>query len=338
MQEKNQIELLHDVEDQKGLLSNKNWLESPGMAFRDWKESQRVHHKEFSPHSIEQYETMFNAYLRWLSERNISMQFAKPEHLDLFLSSKMGRDGKSAAQTTRRRYLHLLKNVYEHLRLLEIRKDNPADPLVDLTKNQAFEKPAPIILSFELADRYINWTLEQPSKKWVDSRNKALRLIFLCSGVRVSEVQSLQPGDCLTDAGVTVLDIRPHGFVQARRAPVAEIASSSLLSWKSELLTIEPDSMHLFPARYFTIGHDHPDTVAISSEEAFLIVQEAMNAIGYDRARQGPQTLRNTFIARQIWSGKQTNKIMQWCGLQTSDSIKKIERLVPVRQDRVAPS
>ena len=337
MQEKNQMSLLQDDEDQNTPSHSKNWLDSPGAAFREWKASQRVHHKEFSPHSIEQYETMFNAYLRWLSERDISMQLAKPEHLDLFLSSKMGRDGKDAAQTTRRRYLHLLNNVYEHLRLLEIRKDNPADPLIDLTKNQAFEKPAPTILSFDLAERYINWTIQQPSEKWIDIRNKALRLIFLCSGVRVSEAQSLEPGDCIIDYGITVLNIKTHGFVQARHAPVAEIASSSLLAWKSELLKIKPGSPYLFPARYFTIGHDHPDTMAISSEEAFLIVQEAMNAIGYDRARQGPQTLRNTFIARQIWDGKHTNKIMQWCGLQTSDSVKKIERLVPVKRDGVKP-
>lgn len=313
------------------------WLNSPETAFRTWKESQRVNHKEFAPHSVEQYETMFRAYLRWLGERGVSMQAAKPEHLDLFLSSKNGRDGKPAAPTTRRRYLHLLNKVYEHLRLLEIRKDNPAAPLIDLTKNQDFEKPAPTILPFELADRYIKWTLDQPQEQWNELRDKALRLLFIGSGVRVSEVQMLRPENCVTDTGITALDIRAHGFVMARLAPVSELVAPVLLAWKAKLLEIMPDAQHLFPARFFAIGHDRPDVTAVASAEAFLIVQEAMNAIGYDRARQGPQTLRNTFIARQLWDGKPVDRIMAWCGLQTSESVQKIARLVPVRRDGVMP-
>lgn len=333
-----QMSLLADQEPSLDDASNTSaWLTSPEIAFRTWKESQRVNRKEFAPHSVEQYETMFGAYLRWLCERGVSMQAAKPEHLDLFLSSKNGRDGKPAAPTTRRRYLHLLNKVYEHLRLLEIRKDNPAAPLIDLTKNQDFEKPAPTILPFELADRYIKWTLAQPQDNWNELRDKALRLVFIGSGVRVSEVQALKPADCVTDAGITALDIRAHGFVQARLAPVSELTAPALLAWKAKLLQMKPDAQHLFPARYFTIGHDHPDVTAVASAEAFLIVQEAMTAIGYDRARQGPQTLRNTFIARQIWDGKPVDRIMAWCGLQTSESVQKIARLVPVRRDGVMP-
>lgn len=314
------------------------WLRAPQVAFREWKESQRVNRKEFAPHSVEQYETMFRAYLRWLAERGISMQSAKGEHLDLFLSSKVGRDGRPAAPTTRRRYLHLLNHVYEHLRLLEICKDNPAAPLIDLTKNQDFEKPAPTILPFELADRYIQWTLKQPQDNWNELRDKALRLVFLCAGVTVSEVQSLRPQDCLTDQGITALDVPAHGFVRARLAPVSALAAPTLLAWQQRLKAMAPESEHLFPARFFAIGHDYPDVTAVASSEVFLIVQSAMQAIGYDRLRQGPSTLRNTFIARQIWDGKPVERIMAWCGLQTSESVNKIAKMVPIRKDGVKPS
>lgn len=314
------------------------WKETPEIAFRVWKQLGRPNAKEFAPHSVEQYETMFRAFLRWLNEKGVLLSSARPEHLDLFLISKNGRDGKPAAATTRRRYLHLLHGVYGRLCDLQLRKDNPVTPLIDLTKNQDFEKPAPTLLSFELADRYIKWTLEQPEETWNQLRDKALRLIFLCSGITVAEAQDISPANCLTDRGDTKLEIRAHGFVVARQAPVSEKCTPSLLRWKAKLHEIDPGNQHLFPARICTIGHDLPDQTAVASAEAFLIVQEAMNAIGYDRARQGPQTLRNTFIAQQLWEGRPVEKIMSWCGLQTADSVTKIGKLVPVRRDGVAPA
>jgi len=313
------------------------WQRAPELAFRAWKEGQRTHGKEFAPHSVEQYETMFRAYLRWLTDRGIDLASAKAEHLDLFLMSKSGRDGKPAASTTRRRYLLLLNHVYEHLRLIELRHDNPAAPLIDLTRNQDFEKPAPTILPFELADRYIAWTLAQPEEAWNDLRDKALRLIFIGAGITVGEAQGLGPTSCVTDAGFTALNIPAHGFVLARMAPVSDLVAPALLAWKKRLARMAPHSEHLFPARLFAIGHDRPDVTAVASAEVFLIVQEAMNAIGYERPRQGPQTLRNTFIARQLWDGKPIDRIMAWCGLQTPETVQRIGKMVPVRRDGVAP-
>lgn len=314
------------------------WLQSPDVAFNIWKASQRVNRKEFAPHSVEQYESMFRAYLRWLNERGVSMAHAKPEHLDLFLSSKNGRDGKPAAPTTRRRYLHLLNNVYEHIRLLELRKDNPVAPLIDLTRNQDYEKPAPTILAFEVADRYIRWTLAQSEGEWNELRDKALRMVFISSGLTVAEVQALHPDDCVTDQGMTALNVDAHGFVMARMAPVSQQGAAVLLRWKDCLKKLNPMSEHLFPARVSCFGHDEPGATAVASAEAFLIVQDAMTAIGYDKPRQGPQTLRNTFIARQLWDGKPVERIMAWCGLQTPESINRISKMVPARRDGVTPN
>lgn len=327
-----------DIDTQSGGVDPQRWLEVPSIAFREWKESQRVNHKEFAPHSVNQYQTMFGAYLRWLSEKGVAMEKARPEHLDLFLASKAGRNGKAAAPSTRRRYLHLLNDVYEHLRLLELRKDNPAAPLIDLTRNQDFEKPAPCILSIELANRYIQWCKDQPAKQWFEIRNAALRLAFICSGIQVCELQALKPKNLIFDGQTMAFEVEAHGFVVARLAPVSKIAHDALLNWQSCLQDIAPDSEHLFPARMFTNGHDHPDKTAVASAEAFLIVQEAMVGIGYDRSRQGPQTLRNTFIARQIWDGKPVDRIMAWTGLRTSESVNKIAKLVPVRKDGIGPT
>ena len=312
------------------------WTKDPHAAFLDWKENQRVFHREFSAHSVEQYETMFKAYLRWLDGKKVKLADAQSEHIDIFLCSKQGRDGKPAAKTTRRRYLNLLNNIYEHLRIMELRKDNPVQPLIDLTRHQGFEKPAPTILRFEMADRFIEWSTEQTEETWSDLRNKALRLVFIGAGITVGEAQRLTPHQCIQDAGVTSLEINAHHFHINRIAPVSPAAVDVLIRWRDKLAVLQPESEHLFPARYCNFEDDRPDTCAISSAEAFLIIQEAMVAIGYNKSCQGPQTLRNTFIARQIWNGKPVHRIMQWCGLRTPDTVQKISRLVPARRTEEA--
>ena len=315
------------------------WLNKPEVAYRKWKESSRIvgerHQREFATHSVEQYESMFRSYLKWLAEHGIPLAHASSEHLDLFLLSKKGRDGKPAAATTRRRYLNLLRDVYEHLRLLEITKSNPTEPLIDLNRHHDFEKPAPTILPMELSGRYIDWVLRQPQDTWYDLRNKVIRLIFIASGITVSELQRVRPEQCMTDSGFVGLEIDKHNFVPTHMAPVSAYASDVMQLWKIRLHQIFPESEYLFPARIY--GQDKPDNAAISSVEIFLLIREAMEAVGYDRHGQGPQTLRNTFIARQIWDGKPSDSIMRWCGLRTSETIQNISRLVPVRKGDACP-
>jgi integrase/recombinase XerD len=305
------------------------WRLNPETAFKEWKESQRVNQKEFASHSVEQYQTMFRAYLRWLGERGVALETATREHLDLFLNSKNGRDGKPAAQTTKRRYLHLLNNIYEHLRLIELRKDNPAEPLLDLTRHQDFEKPAPNVLPFELSERYIQWVMSQPDEMWHEARDKALRMIFIGSGMRLKEALNLRREDYRSSNGRAVFDVRAHGFVQARAVPLSSHANLAVLQWLLRLKAMDSTNNYVFPARYFKNGHDYPIMAHIASAETFLTIQEAMTAIGYERSGQGPQTLRNTFIARQIWEGKPVERIMQWCGLQTPETVNRISKMVP---------
>lgn len=312
------------------------WTTTPELAFREWKESQRVRRKEFASHSLEQYEAMFSAFLRWLESKSLTLRDAREEHLDLFLTSKTGREGQ-AASTTRRRYLQLIHKVYEHLRLMELRKDNPAAPLIDLTRHQDFVKPAPSVLSPNLAEAYTDWCLRQPADHWVDARNKALRLIFIASGITVAEARRLTPDDVDVVDGTVQLRVAAHGFVQARATPVAAYAAPAIQRWTQTLRRYLRDAPVLFPARNFSFAHDEPERFAVGADEAFRIVQEAMHAIGYDRPRAGPQTLRNTFIARQIWEGRPHDKIMAWCGLQSAESIQRISKLVPIRADGVAP-
>lgn len=317
------------------------WAQSPRISFLKWKKSLRPLKREFSPHSLEQYEAMFGAYLTWAAEHGVRVLKATSADIERFLDSRIGRNGEPAARTTRRRYLHLLNNVYEHLVEIELRISNPAGHLTELNRHQAFERPAPTILPAPLAEKYIAWVSAQPQEHWCEVRDKALRLLFLASGISVLELQGLRISDVRGGTGQVpmTLNILPHNFIDAHATPVAAFAQPILLAWIELLgqrwpLAGRPDD-HVFPARYFGFGIDRPDAAAVSSVECYLIVQSAMKAIGYEHARQGPQTLRNSFIARQVAEGTPQLRITQWLGLRTLETVQRVTKMVPVRHDGV---
>ena len=318
------------------------WLRSPCLAYAQWVTSRRVLKREFNKHSIRQYQCMFNGFLRWLGEtRGRVLLEARTQDIDAFLGTKGGRNGSPASATTRRRYLHLVEGVYAHLVDIGLLEANPAGDLLEASRHQDFQRPAPIILSEALMERFVRWCVAQPKENWFDLRDNAMRLLFLASGITVCELQALHPKDLKqlsAPATMLTLDIEAHGFVPDRVAPVAAFARPALLAWAKRLEAITPDSEFLFPAREYGFTIDRPDNVAISSPECYTIVQTALNSIGYERQRQGPQTLRNSFIAHQVWKGREFHRITQWVGLRTNETVSKIARLVPVRRDGVVPA
>lgn len=335
-----QTDLFQNQDEQPGsgpIAGAEHWLHNPLGAFDRWKRDQRVFKREFSDHSVEQYKSMFGSFMRWATDQGLTLLTMRSVDIERFLESKGGRDGAPASQTTRRRYLHLIHGVFEHLRLLELRTDNPAEPLLDLTRMQAFERPAPTLLPFKLADKYVRWAQLQPVDGWHDLRDKAMRLLFLASGLTVGELQALAPDDIQEYEGTFSVRVRAHGFVPEHEAPVAAFAVPALTEWRSLLARISPDCPALFPGRFLAAQVDRPDTSPISSAECYRIVQHALTAIGFDRQRQGPQTLRNTFVARQLREGVPEDRITAWLGLATFDTVQKIAKLVPVRADGVAP-
>lgn len=285
---------------------------------------------------------------------------------------------KPAAASTRRRYLQLLNKVYTHLRLIELTKTNPAAPLLDLTKHQAVIKPAPRVLSIIQQDAYIKGCLDlhrqqvqqleairvraanaelettrdslaEIAPPWVAQRDLALRLLFLASGITVQEMQRLKPEDLIAQpatagadgsAGepVLLLNVAAHHFVAARVAPVAAFANEALLGWQAHLRRMCLEPRVLFPGRKVANNFDNMlDDKAISSSEAYLCVQPVLDQIA-PGPRQGPQTLRNSFMLRQIYEGAPFDRIMAWTGLESPESLHRIKKMVPLRMDGVRPT
>lgn len=312
------------------------WTENPLLAFEEWKRSQRVFHKEYADHSVEQFRSMFSRFLIWLAGRGRTLQAARPADIDGFLASLRNRQDAPAAASTRRRYLFLLHHTFETLQHLEVRPDNPCAGLLELTRNQAYRRAAPTILDARSMRRYIEWTLEQPEDGWVAARDKALRLVFLASGITLSEARALHLPDVMSDdeasPPVMGLHVRTHGFVHERVAPVSDFAHAALKQWVKirSRLCVPGEVVFIARAKHATHVAE-PQPHAISPMEVYTIVEEAMIASGNDNSRRGPQTLRNTFIADMLMKGHPIERIMQWSGLNTTESIQAIARLLPHR-------
>lgn len=318
------------------------WQSAPHQAFVVWLQSRRTSSRPFDPHSIAQYRSMFSGYLNWLQiDRKRELTLASDEDLNLFLDSKTGRSGAPASATTRLRYMRLIFSVYEHLRELGLCKQNPAESTAAANRAQDFLRPAPTILSEALMTKFIDWVNGQDASNWVDARDQAMRLLFLGSGVSVSEIQALSPANLQVlddDAKTLVIDIKPHGRVRQHSVPVAPFARDIVLSWARRLARLAPTSKYLFPARDFGFSIDQPKLAKVSSPECYTTVQAALNAIGYERQGQGPQTLRNSFVAHQVYEGRDPNRITNWLGLRTNETVTKIALQVPVRADGVVPA
>lgn len=358
------------------------WRREPATAFLHWCRARRTSRTEYAGHSIEQYVSMFGRFLQWRAgqlqrlavgdERAASvplhLELVRPQDIEAFLNGlRGGRKGdKPCAPSTRRRYLFLLHNTFEHMAEIGALEDNPCAGLPELRPNKDYERRAPAILAPAAEQRYIDWCLAQDCSRWEHARDMALRLVFLASGITVAEAQRLRVEQVEFDApraantggddAVDVDDLVPaatltivaHGFVPERRAPVARFAVPALANWLRVRMMTRVAGGALFNSRRPQPEGDAatpeaierawwPSPEPLGKSEIYDTVAPAMRAAGYIAPRAGPQTLRNTFAARQIRAQVPPARIRDWMGLRTTDQLAIIARQVPLRSDGVQP-
>lgn len=329
------------------------WRIAPVQAFEAWKQSQRVHGTEFDEHSIEQYRSMWRRHCSWLSQAGLSLHTVDAHDIECFLASLRGGRlaHKPVAASTKRRYLFLLHRTYAHLALLGVIKRNPVAELPELARHQASERPARTLLRQDQEQAYIDWCMAQPAERWDQIRNRALRLLFLASGITVAEARMLTVNDvAVLDEdpinGFAALVLPAHGNTPARDAPVSAFAVKPLKQWLDARYPIGGSGVSLFAAgRPYTLcsiidpaeGHMRPADDPLSAEEIYQIVCNALRAIGFDGQRAGPSTLRNAYMARQIRHGHPLDRIRDWVGLRTTEQLRALQRQVPRRMDGIAP-
>lgn len=316
-----------------------SWNTSPRRAFSDWQRARLLGSRgrgSFVARSNRQYESMFGRVCAWLESEGLSLKDMRPEDIAQFLGTIEGRGG-SAADSTVRRYLTLLEKVFDYLNSIAspAALGNPARDLLVTPDYRYREPPSPVFLDQDASRRYIDWVNLQVCSSWVGVRDKALRTVFIASGLMVDEVRRLRVSDAvMLDAKVTQLHICSHlSGSLARVVPVASWAWPALTEWYRLRKAIVAPTDALFLTRSADFKIDDPGESAVSPTEIYTIIQEAMVAIGHTGRRQGPQSLRHTFTARQLLAGVPKDRIAEWLGLRTTESISCVERQLPFRGD-----
>lgn len=326
------------------------WLDNPRAAFAQWKLSQRVRGVEFEAHSIEQYASMWGRFCTWLAQpgagRPLRIDEVSEIDIERFLAQLRGgrlRD-RAPAQSTIRRYLFLLHRTFEHLTLLEVVDANPCAELPQLKRHQASARPARALLLPAQEERFIAWSLARPERRWDHCRNRALRLLFLASGITVGEARALRVRDVLIAAdGMDAVSVAAHGNTAARSAPIAAFAVEAVANWLRVRAMLRAPGEQLFNTKTMRPSADPgedsglPAPASLSAEEIYDIVAAGLRECGYVARRAGPATLRNAFMARQIRNGVTLERIRDWVGLRTVEPLRLLQRQVPIRSDGVVP-
>lgn len=205
---------------------------------------------------------------------------------------------------------------------------------------------------------------------WRYHRDLAIRVTLLATGISVSELRRLTLADlavaapsssapptnegpwtdCGTDAVVQVhrhtapatgdqlvLRIEASGKTEERSLTIPPWAAGVLLNWHEQALAwrgrlaTESGPAPLFPSRDVRQHVDRPAFGrAIAPDDIFRVVQRAFKGAVLATSQQGPQTLRNTFLARHLAAGAAEADLLHWAGLRTPASLERLRPHVPI--------
>lgn len=311
------------------------WAAEPVETFAAWRRTMKAANGYvYDMRSVRQHVAMWAAFVAFCTERQVSVVNVAPDHLQAFFTQLRGRrikagqtsvlhregDLPDASASTRRRYAQLLAQTFEHLVKTRIRRGNPMAPLMALVNKP--EAPGFVsYLSKAEEDAFLAFVQAMDESDWPGQRDKALILLFSASGVTEGELVALRVQDVALDDYDPALQVGPRGLKHAHTTTITDFALPVLRRWLRSLGGVTSDSP-LFPTTAGSIQ-------AMTAREVYLITRAALEASGFSGKQRGPQTLRNTFIRRQLWFRRDAATINAWTGLASERTIKKIRRTLP---------
>lgn len=311
------------------------WTAEPVATFDAWRRTMKAANGyAYDARSIKQHVAMWAHLVAFCDERKVNVVNVSPDLLQAFFAQLRGRRIKAgqtsithregempdATSSTRRRYAQLLASTFEHLVKTRIRRGNPMAPLMAVVNKP--EAPGFVsYLSKVEEDALLAFVHAQDESDWHSQRDKTLLLLFAASGVTEGELVALRLQDVSLDDYEPALQVGQRGLKHAHTTTITEFALPTLRRWLKTQDGVAADAP-LFP--------NGPGSVQpITTREVYLITRAALEASGFTGKQRGPQTLRNTFIRRQLWFRRDAATIMAWAGLESERTIRKVRRTLP---------
>jgi len=356
---KNQgVLFLEDVRGQREAL-RANWLRDPVPAFEQWRRAGRASNGfSFSEQSIKQHVAMWGAFARYMKEAGRSIDNVEADTIEQFVLQLRGRPLKpdiaqrqgvpqdletESSLSTRRRYLKLLLQTFEHLKRQGLRRGNPAEPVM-----QKYGKPeAPPTIEYlsNLHERsLIKYISERKLTDWKDQRDAAILWTLLGTGVTVAELLRLRCVDVDVQDYKPLVKIVNHDLTHGHSSPISPFAVEPIVAWLEWRMNAQNKFQGdwLFPGTFKTKASEEllvPTTPEENEKKqrremmnntvGYDIVRVAVDAIGFTGKIRGPQTLRNTFARRQLYNEADPIQLRTWLGLSSDKTIDKLLRTLP---------
>jgi integrase len=285
------------------------WLREPHGAFEYWQRS--TPHAEgylYAERSVRQHCAMWHVFLEYLRCHDRTLRTAQSDTLARFLEGLTAKNGTSAQDSTRRRYLKLLAATFDHLHTIGVRRGT--NPWLVLFR---YYRPAPVKSPGALAahedDRFIAHVLAEVPVGWRALRDQAMLVLIIGSGLYAAEVVGLQLAHVVLEAEPPYLIIEAHGKVPERRAPIIAFARAPLQRWLSCRATLALCGEQTV----FVSGKGGPMLPATLYRKVRNILKNTDVGLR-PRGGFGPQILRNSFLMRQLARDKPVDVVQQWAG------------------------
>ena len=243
------------------------------------------------------YQADLMSLSKYLLERNVSLERASEKLLKQYLS-EMYLDNKTAK--TRVRALSVMRQFYSFLYLEGVRNDDPTK-YIDLPKIQ---KSLPKILSKDEVSQLLSLVREEPNVNRL--RDIALIEILYATGVRVSELVSLQLGSISRDR--RFLTVIGKGKKE-RLLPLNDVARETLIEYLREDRKVNntvKNNEFLFPS-HGVLGH-------LTRDGFTKILNRLLQRSGIQRSKISPHVIRHSFATHLLGNDADLRSIQELLG------------------------
>lgn len=176
------------------MTNTSSWLSNPVQAHQDWRAGLAIADRSYAEQSQRLYLSLFGKFCVWLAGQKCNLKTIEMSDLGRFLDTLKGRDGKEAANRTKRTYIAEIDRVFVHLQNEEIRQENPARSFLEILRLTTPLRPRSINLpAGDTRARYLHTLQEKSSSEMhlEDVQCAAMNLLMLDGGLTLKEVQKM---------------------------------------------------------------------------------------------------------------------------------------------------
>ena len=315
----------------------------------------------YTEHSNKLYQSFWGKFCHWMAGRSLKLDQVKQHHVEAFLETLRGRDGKAPASVrTMRTYLAEINRVYAHLQERGIVRGNPAmvvleakrmKPATQLQTDPPLPPSGPVFLAAyeKVAAAMYREEIAQSPDAWTPARNLALRLVVAECGLKLAEVCKLIPRNItLYENGKVEILTPGHRRVRARTVEGGPRLAKAVKQWlkmRSELKVVQlkraqdeggRKSNRLFLGQAGVMKRDlgnlvikdkhacSPVAPDLAERIVTACVKRTLEQLGHQAASYGPQFVRNAYAARLIARKNSDDYVSGQLGMATNFTVRAI--------------